>query len=102
MSELQPLIDLLAGKYGGLATVFTWMGAMRVAAKPISAVLQEGFSKAIAQAVDSDDDGDDKLVQAILGSRAYRLCAFLLDWIASVKLPTLKAYRDAVAAQRKP
>lgn len=100
MNELQPLIDLLSGKFGWLSTVFAWMGAMRVAAKPISAVLQDGAAKFIASAIESESDDDDRLAASILGSRTYRLLAFVLDWVASIKLPTLKQYREAAALRR--
>jgi hypothetical protein len=42
---------------------------------------------AIARITDTDSDDDDALANRVLGSKAWRLIAFLLDMIASVKLP---------------
>lgn len=99
MSELQPLIDLLTGQHGWLSSVFAWVGALRLAAKPITAAIDDGMHKAIVRAVESDEQDDDRLVERLLGNPAYRTVAFLLDWLTSIKLPTLKAFRAALAAK---
>lgn len=102
MSELQPLLDLLSGKISWLATALAWIGALRLVAKPVSAAVQTAFSKLVAKAIETPEPEDDELVGKLIRSWPYRILAFLVDWIASVKLPTSDSLRQAIANEDKP
>lgn len=86
--ELKPLFDLLQGNQGWLATLIVWIGAVRLAAKPLSAIILQFFNGAVSFVVSSPELDDDQLVIRILKSRSYRIVAFFVDYLASVKLPT--------------
>lgn len=84
MNELQPLIELLEGKYGWISTVVVWVGALRLTAKFISAQLQAAMTRIVAAKADPE------LLAVVLNNKTYRLAAFLVDLLASVKLPSAK------------
>jgi len=84
MNEIEPLMNLMAGKYGWLSGFITWVGALRLAGKFISRQLQIAMTR-IVQA-----KADPELLSVVLNNRAYRLIAFLIDLFASVKLPNAK------------
>ena len=84
--QLQPLIDLLTGKFGWLATVLTWMSACRLALKPFSARIQQRMMAKMAEAAEDPEDTRDW--ESILHRRWYRTMAFALDLVFSFKLPT--------------
>jgi len=92
MSELQPLLDLLSGKFGWLATVVTWVGAIRLAVKPFNSRVQAKLTAAMAEAAASPDVEDDRMFEGLLGARWYRLLHFGLDLGTSIKLPTLTEF----------
>ena len=99
MNELQPFIDLLALKHGWVGGVAAWIGTVRVPLKFISASLQGALTSALGKVAASPEQDDDALVLRVLGSKAYRLAAFLFDLLASVKLPTTATFK---ALQTKP
>jgi hypothetical protein len=92
-TDLKPLIDLLSGQFGWIATVIVWVGAFRLAMKPVSAALQSVVSLLLSFVADTPETDDDALVLKILQSRTYRVIAFFVDWVASVKLPTSKTVK---------
>lgn len=100
MSELQPLLDLLGGKISWLATALAWIGALRLVAKPVSAWVQSAFSKLVAKTIETPEVDDDALVAKLISSWPYRVLSFLVDWIASVKLPTTETLQTAAAARK--
>lgn len=99
MSELQPLFDLLGGKISWLATALAWIGALRLVAKPVSAWVQTLFSKLVAKVTETPEPDDDELVARLIKSWPYRILAFLVDWVASVKLPTSDSLRKAIESK---
>jgi hypothetical protein len=84
MNEIEPLMSLLAGKYGWVSGAVAWMGALRLAAKFISTRLQDGLTRIV------QSKADPELLSVILNNKLYRLVAFLVDLFASVKLPNAK------------
>lgn len=84
MNELQPLLELLEGKYGWLGSALAWMGALRLAAKFISNRLQSAMTRIVASKADPE------FLAVVLNNKGYRLAAFLVDLFASVKLPSAK------------
>lgn len=88
MNELQPLLDLLTGKFGWLPTVLGYMAAIRVPLKFVSARIQKNLTERMAAAAASQDPDDDRDFDALLRSRWYRITSFLLDLVFSFKLPT--------------
>ena len=84
MNEIEPLMSLLAGKYGWVSGAVAWMGALRLAAKFMSRQLQTAMTRIVASKTDPE------LLSVILNNKLYRLVAFLVDLFASVKLPNAK------------
>ena len=84
MNELQPLIELLEGKYGWASTVLVWVGALRLTAKFVSNQLQTAMMRIVAS------KSDPEFLTMVLNNKGYRLAAFLVDLFASVKLPSAK------------
>jgi len=88
----QPLLDTLAARHGWVVCAVTWVGALRTAFKPVSGKIGRYLDRAVARVAETEDPADDLVLQRMLSSRWYRVLAFTLDLIASIKLPlTLKA-----------
>ena len=92
---MNELVDMLAGAAGTLhgengllAAVICWMGVLRVIFKLFSQRLLESMEKALAFVIDTPSEDDDRFFQSVLESRAYRVTAFLTDYLFSIKLPT--------------
>jgi hypothetical protein len=86
MSEIQPLLDLLGAKHGWVAAAVAWIGALRLALKPFGA----GVARFVAAAVEFcrvAGPGEVSWMDRVMHSVPYRMLAFLVDYVASVKLP---------------
>lgn len=80
------IIALIAGfadKFPIIATVLMVVGALRVINKPLFAV-----ARALVAATPADSD--DKILDSVEQSKVYQVFSFILDWSASVKLPSKK------------
>lgn len=88
MEQIQPLLDLLTAKFGTVPAVLGWMSALRLACKPFSIALQELLGRLFRFVQDTEEATDDEFVAAMLQRRWYRVLAFLVDLLVSVKLPT--------------
>lgn len=87
MTELQPILDLLAGRFGWSPAVLGYIATTRLLLKFFSARLQRNLTArmvATAASADTEDDRD----FTFLSARWYRVTAFLLDLVFSFKLPT--------------
>ena len=96
---LTPLIRALGFEDGWLIAAASWIATLRVAFKPFSIATQARLADVLARVVDSPEQDDDAIAIRLLTSRAYRLTAFGLDLLASVKLPGTADLRRAVAAR---
>lgn len=85
---LNPILDLLGPYQKQVLTFITLMGALRLLAKPISGWLQGLFTKLVLFVQGTPQTDDDAWVERILSSKVYRVLAFLVDWGASIKLPS--------------
>lgn len=95
MNQVQPLIDLLSARYGWLPAVMGWMSASRLAMKFFSTQLQAKLTELMAEAASDKDEANDRDWEAVLGARWYRVAAFTLDLVLSVKLPSISDFRKA-------
>jgi hypothetical protein len=91
MNELQPLMDLLGEHQALVLKVATFVGLARLLMKPISALIQKLFTAAAAHVAGTPEEDDDALLLRVLKSTPYRVGAFLVDYLASTKLPTAAA-----------
>jgi hypothetical protein len=80
VDPLAPLVQGLAGKYGAVVQLCLVMGALRFAIKPLIAA-------AHYYAEQTETKLDDEFVRRIENSPALKTLLFLLDWVASIKLP---------------
>jgi hypothetical protein len=103
MSEIQPIIDWVQKDYPWVATLIMIMGFARLLAKPISGWLQGVFSKLAAFVERTPETDDDEWLRRVLASVPYRVLAFIVDLILSVKLPTSDTVEVAMvkAAEEK-
>lgn len=90
-SVIEPLLKLMGGHGSWLVTLVAWMGALRLVAKPVSAVIQSFFTKLVAKAIETPESDDDAAIARLLSCWPYRILAFLVDWGASIKLPTTQS-----------
>jgi len=86
--------------YAELASRFPWfihvsffIGACRFAVKFFSEPLQVRLTAALGRLVAEDEEGA-RMVESWLKRPGYRLTAFMLDWLTSIKLPTWRTFRD--------
>lgn len=73
-----------------LAPIATFVGAVRVFAKPISTVIAGGVQRVVTKAEETESADDDKMVDAILSSNGYFWLAWVIDYLLSIKLPAKK------------
>lgn len=100
MTELQPILDWLMGKWPWLAGT---MATARLLAKPISGLLQSFLTKLALYVIATPEQDDDLWVKRLVTHKAYRFSAFLLDWILSIKLPSEESlFRVLVSEPEKP
>lgn len=100
--QITQVTALLGGHFGWIAATLGWIAAARIAMKPWSLKLQSWLSGIINYVVDSPEQDDDTLLGKILSSRAYRIAAFAVDALLSVKLPTSQTLVDAEKAKLPP
>ncbi len=86
MEQVQPLIHVLEGRFGWLPALMAWMSAVRLSVKPFNEKLQSKLTDLMAK--DANDPQSERDWETLLHKRWYRLSAFALDLIFSVKLPT--------------
>jgi hypothetical protein len=96
--SLQPLYSLLAGKLGWLPALMGWMAALRVAFKFVSGAVQTRLSSKLAEIAGENDADEIGWIEGVLRQRWYRVLAFLVDLVCSVKLPSLAMF-DAARAK---
>ena len=77
--ELEFLWQHMRGDFGWLMAAVSWVTAARLAFKPVSSF----FSQYIATVGETEG----KWATAVLHHPIYKFVAFLLDYLASVKLP---------------
>lgn len=71
-----------------LAALAAFVGTVRLFAKFIQTPLQNFLTAAIARVNDSPEKDDDQLLHNLFAAPWYRLLAFTLDYLLSLKLPT--------------
>jgi hypothetical protein len=94
MTELQPIIDWLQNKAPWLTTAIFVMGAFRIVFKVVSSKIQEYLTKAMQRVVDTEEEDDDLLMEQILRNPFYRVFAFCVDMITSIKLPSTATLQE--------
>ena len=80
---LKPLIELYSGQFGIIAQIVSFMGSFRLIFKPLMGVIDVVVKL-------TPSKSDDNLVQEIEESKIYKSIKFIVDWIASIKLPENK------------
>jgi hypothetical protein len=91
METLQPLLNLLGGDHGRLAQVIALIGSARIALKPFNLWLQAQLTALVDSCQDRTDFARPDHVRALLESTPYRLLAFAVDLLSSIKLPDASA-----------
>ena len=84
--ELQYWLRCLSGEYGWLIAISMWPTVLRMSLKPIQ--------KFLTSALEGLGPDDGAWASRILGSRAWRTFVWLVDYIASVKLPVKTSLKE--------
>ncbi len=80
ISVAGPVLEALAGKFGIVVQVLSWMATCRIIFKPINT--------ALAAIADSNAvPAETKAYSAFKASPVYKWMSFLFDFTASIKLP---------------
>lgn len=82
------LLALLSGQFGWLPAVLAWMGALRVPMRLVSGWLQDKLTAFAQRIAESPELDDDEMLERITGKLWYRLLAYTIDVVFSLKLPT--------------
>lgn len=101
MTELQPLLDLLGGRFHRLPQIIAWLGAIQVALKFVNARLQKYLTTKMVEAATDIDSDNDIIWRDVLSARWYRITHFILDLVFRLKLPTLADFEHAIALQKQ-
>jgi len=99
MSEIQPIIDMLQARFPWLATLLITIGTLRIVLKFFSGWLQGLLTSALQRVVDTTEYDDDRLAESILASKIYRVIAFFIDLLTSIKLPTTDSFKKLQSAK---
>lgn len=95
-SVLQVVADALVGKYGWAAKVVGLLGTVvavcRVTIKPLWAFVLPKLEDYVQSTATPDDDAK---LHAFLSNRWVKMGLFMLDIVASVKVPTVKTPKPA-------
>lgn len=100
MNELQPLIDLLAGKYGGITTVLAWIAAARTAGIFVGGILRRWAADRLNAIAASASLDDDEYLRDTFAHPGYKLIAFLLA-LAGLDLPSSADLERAIQMQNE-
>ena len=77
---LKPLIELYAGKLGIAVQIISIVGSLRLLLKPIMSVVS-------TVVLITPSKSDDLLPEKIMEHKAYKMFVFVVDYLASIKLP---------------
>lgn len=94
-TELQPILDLLTGKFHWLPALLAWVGALKTLFHFLGRYLTGWTAGVLVRIVNSPDPTDDHLLLTVLDSRAYQLLHFALA-LFSLPLPTRADYDAAL------
>lgn len=85
---MDQLLPFLPEAWRGYAlTLFASVGAARFLVKPFGELIRRAILRAAETAIASAGTDDDHWIETLLATRTYRVAAFALDYLASVKLP---------------
>lgn len=93
IETIQPFWDAMRGDQGWVLQISAWVVALRTVFKPFSAQLEALLARAVQWVRESPESDDDLLLERLLSNRVYRLLVFLVDFGASIKLPTVAALK---------
>jgi hypothetical protein len=99
-SQIQPLLDLLSGHAGWLPQALVWIGALRLALRFFNERLLAWLTVKLAAAAQCPGGDADTVWHRVLGSKSYRVFAFTIDLLFSIKLPSLADYLAELAPPR--
>jgi hypothetical protein len=87
VNEPNPFLELLAKLH--IPDLALLMGCVRLLMKWVSGPAQQRATAWMAAAATGPDAQEERDWETILGKRWYRVTAFALDLVLSIKLPTL-------------
>lgn len=100
MNELQPILDLLAGKAAWLPTVIAWIAAIKLASTLIETRVAHFLADRLNDIAATESEDDDGYLRWLFQKPGYKMLAFTLRLIG-VRLPTLADLERAIRLQRE-
>ena len=100
MSELQPILDLLAGKAGWLPTALAWIAALKTASVFVENKIARWAADKLNEIAATDSEDDDVYLRAVFSQSGYKIAAFILRLIG-IRLPTLADLDRAIRLQKE-
>src|SRR5450756_722863 len=94
-TELQPILDLLTGKFHWLPALRAWVGALKTLFHFLGRHLTAWTAGILVYIVNSPDPADAHVLLTVLDSRLYQLLHFALA-LFSLPLPTRADYNAAL------
>jgi len=88
-NEVAQALKALTGDNGVVVQVMAWMAALRLVCKM--------FSEQLKTAIESSQAAGNPFVAGIIESGAWKVFAFLVDLVASIKLPIKSLPKDGEA-----
>lgn len=83
MDLVSQILSLLGGESALLIKLFVVMGALRVCFKPLMVFVEAVVGQ-------TPTKSDDEWLAKVKISKSYKILSFVLDYVASVKLPQEK------------
>lgn len=77
---LKPIVEAYSGQLGGAIQIITIIGSLRLLIKPLMGLIEAYVSI-------TPSKKDDLLPAKIKENKTYKMVVYLLDWLASLKLP---------------
>jgi len=102
LEPLSALLRSLSGENGFVTQALTWIAALRLAIKPGQIWIRDRIISVLQRAAESADISDDQIVESVLTSSAWRVTAFILDFLASLKLPLVDDFRRIRSQSQTP
>lgn len=77
---IKNIVETYGPQYPWLVTAIAFVGTFRLVVKPVMAAIEQ-----IVKATPTKED--DKVLEEVKQSQAYKWFLFVLDWLTSIKIP---------------
>jgi hypothetical protein len=90
---IEPFIKALGGDSGVLVQISAWMVTCRAVFKLFSEKLQQFMDTLVLWIMENEVEQGRQMLSDVFGNIWYRVFAFLVDYMVSIKLPTIASLK---------